>query len=80
MLLIHVPKLTNRLGYTLKVIFTHVLHAEYSITTDEQYFLTGGEGWHPAWGTRLFNYHRPEVLLTIGAGDIDRLVPELGIL
>ena len=30
--------------------------------TDEQYFLTGGEGWHPAWGTRLFNYSRPEVL------------------
>lgn len=43
MLLIHVPKLTNRLGYTLKVIFTHVLHAEYSITTDEQYFLQWGE-------------------------------------
>lgn len=39
MLLIHVPKLTNRLGYTLKVVFTHVLHADYSITTDEQYFL-----------------------------------------
>ena len=30
--------------------------------TDEQYFLSGGEGWHPAWGTRLFNYGRPEVL------------------
>ena len=30
--------------------------------TDEQYFLAGGEGWHPAWGTRLFNYNRPEVL------------------
>ena len=43
MLLIHVPKLTNRLGYTLKVIFNHVLHAEYSITTDEQYFLQWGE-------------------------------------
>lgn len=39
MLLIHVPKLTNRLGYTLNVIFTHLLHADYSITTDEQYFL-----------------------------------------
>lgn len=39
MLLIHAPKLTNRLGYTLKVLFKHVLHAEYSITTDEQYFL-----------------------------------------
>ena len=30
--------------------------------TDDQYFLPGGEGWHPAWGTRLFNYGRPEVL------------------
>ena len=30
--------------------------------TDGQYFLSGGEGWHPAWGTRLFNYGRYEVL------------------
>ena len=30
--------------------------------TDGQYFLEGGEGHHPAWGTRLFNYGRPEVL------------------
>ncbi len=30
--------------------------------TDGQYFLEGGEGWHPAWGTRLFNYRRVEVL------------------
>ena len=30
--------------------------------TDDQYFLPGGQGWHPAWGTRLFNYARPEVL------------------
>ena len=43
MLLIHVPKLTNRLGYTLKIIFNHVLHAEYSITTDEQFFLQHGD-------------------------------------
>lgn len=43
MLLIYVPKLTNRLGYTLKVIFTHVLHADYSITSDEQYFLQWGD-------------------------------------
>ena len=39
MLLIHVPKLTNRLGYTLNVLFRHVLHTEFSITTDEEYFL-----------------------------------------
>lgn len=43
MLLIHVPKLTNRLGYTLKVIFNHVLHTDYSITTDEQYFLQASD-------------------------------------
>lgn len=43
MLLIHVPKLTNRLGYTLKVIFGHVLHADYSITTDEAYYLKHGD-------------------------------------
>ena len=30
--------------------------------TDGQYFLEGNEGWHHAWGTRLFNYGRPEVL------------------
>ncbi len=30
--------------------------------TDEQYFLSGGQGWHPAWGTKLFNYDRYEVL------------------
>ena len=39
MLLIHVPKLTNRLGYTLNVVFNHLLHAEYSITTDAEYYL-----------------------------------------
>lgn len=43
MLLIHVPKLTNRLGYTLDVIFKRLLHAEYSITTDEDYFLQSGD-------------------------------------
>ena len=30
--------------------------------TDDQYFIPGERGWHPAWGTRLFNYARPEVL------------------
>ena len=43
MLLIHVPKLTNRLGYTLNVVFHHLLHADFSITTDEDYFLGYGD-------------------------------------
>ena len=35
---------------------------QYQDGTDGQYFLEGDEGRHPAWGTRLFNYKRPEVL------------------
>ena len=30
--------------------------------TDNQYFIGGNAGWHPAWGTRLFNYGKHEVL------------------
>ncbi len=30
--------------------------------TDDQYFLYGGRGWHPAWHTRLFDYSKYEVL------------------
>ena len=30
--------------------------------TEDQYFLAGGQGWHPAWGTKLVNYGRTEVL------------------
>ena len=30
--------------------------------TDDQYFLPGQAGWHPAWGTKLFNYGKYEVL------------------
>ena len=30
--------------------------------TEDQYFLYGGRGWHPAWGTKLFDYAKPEVL------------------
>ena len=30
--------------------------------TDDQYFVKGPEGTHPAWGTRLFNYSKHEVL------------------
>ena len=43
MLLVHVPKLTNRLGYTLNVLLKHVLHMDFSITTDEAYFLNYGD-------------------------------------
>lgn len=39
MLLIHVPKLTNRLGYTLNVLFRHLLRTDFSITTDEERFV-----------------------------------------
>ena len=38
MLLIYVPKLTNRIGYTLGVVFKHLLRTEYSITSDANYF------------------------------------------
>ncbi len=30
--------------------------------TEWQYFHAGEEGWHPAWGTQLFDYSKPEVL------------------
>ena len=30
--------------------------------TDDQYFHPGEKGWHPAWGTKLFNYGKHEVL------------------
>ena len=39
MLLVHVPKLTNRLGYTLNVVFKHILHIDFSITTSEEDFM-----------------------------------------
>ena len=34
----------------------------YQDGTEDQYFLYGGRGWHPAWQTRLFNYGKTEVL------------------
>lgn len=30
--------------------------------TEDQYFLSGGRGWHEAWKTRLFDYGKTEVL------------------
>lgn len=38
MLLIHVPRLTNRLGYTLNVVFKHILRVEFQITADIELF------------------------------------------
>lgn len=38
MLLIYVPKLTNRLGYTINVVMRDLLHTEFSITTDKDTF------------------------------------------
>lgn len=34
MLLIHVPRLTNRLGYTLNVLFHYILKTDFEITVD----------------------------------------------
>lgn len=38
MLLIHIPRLTNRLGYTLNVIFRHLLRTDFEITADLDFF------------------------------------------
>lgn len=39
MLLVYVPKLTNRLGYTLNVLLKHILRVDFSITTSGDDFL-----------------------------------------
>lgn len=38
MLLIYTPKITNRLGYTIKIVFNTILHVDYTITTDPSFF------------------------------------------
>lgn len=38
MLLIYTPRLTNRLGYTLNLLFGRMLRADFGITTDEACF------------------------------------------
>ncbi len=38
MLLIYVPKLTNRLGYTINVVMRDILRTEFTITTDIERF------------------------------------------
>lgn len=43
-MLIYVPQLTNRLGYTLKVIFRHVMKVDFDITTDADTFLQRPDG------------------------------------
>ena len=39
MLLIYVDKLTNRLGYTLNLVFKELMSIKYSITIDKEYFM-----------------------------------------
>ena len=43
MLLIYVPRLTNRIGYTLNVIFRHILKTDYEITDDTVTYKEYGE-------------------------------------
>lgn len=38
-LLVFVPRLTNRLGYTLKVLLHHILQVDFEITEDADFFL-----------------------------------------
>ena len=42
-MLIYVPKLTNRIGYTLNLIFQSILHIPFKITLDQDYY-TSFEG------------------------------------
>lgn len=39
MMLVYVPEITNRLGYTLSVVFRYLLHTDYEITTDRECYL-----------------------------------------
>lgn len=51
MLLIHVPRLTNRLGYTLNVIFRHILKTDFEITVNLDIF-TQHQGPKLCYGTQ----------------------------
>lgn len=42
-MLIYIPKLTNRMGYTLNVVFHHLLQIDYSITTDAELYRTSND-------------------------------------
>ena len=51
MLLIHVPRLTNRLGYTLNVVFKLFLRLDFQITTDFDIFF-GHNGEKLCYGSK----------------------------
>lgn len=53
MLLIHVPRLTNRLGYTLNVIFRNILRVDFQITADIDFFCEH-KGPKLSYGTQKF--------------------------
>ena len=42
MLLIYVPKLTNRAGYTINVVMRNILQTDFAITTDVHAFKSHG--------------------------------------
>ena len=39
MLLVHIPRMTNRLGYTINVLCRHILKTEFEITADADLFV-----------------------------------------
>ena len=50
MLLIYVPKLTNRAGYTINVVMRDILRTDFAITTDPEVFNQHQEALHmPGW-------------------------------
>ena len=53
MLLVHIPRMTNRLGYTLNVLFRHLLKVEFEITTDADVF-DGFDGPKLCYGPHRF--------------------------
>ncbi len=69
MLLVYVDKLTNRLGYTLNLVFKELLCVKYSITIDKEYF-ANYEGPKFSYSTKpisdeLFLFSSPLLFQTI---------------
>lgn len=69
MLLIYVDKLTNRLGYTLNLVFKEMMSIKYSITIDKEYF-TQYDGPKLSYSTQpitneLFIFSTPLLFQTI---------------